>query len=155
MERTVTGFDQDEVADPVALLDCGHRQHVRHEPPFINRPWVTTEEGRNSMLGTRLNCVRCDHSELPDHFVAYKQTPVFTESTLPDGLKKNHSTRNGVWAKIRVAEGRLRYRVESLGIDTELTPDVTGIVIPEVLHSVEPLGNVRFLVEFYKTPDHA
>ncbi|HVT37151.1 MAG TPA: DUF3565 domain-containing protein [Nevskiaceae bacterium] len=26
----------------MAELECGHRQHVRHQPPGINRPWVTT-----------------------------------------------------------------------------------------------------------------
>ncbi len=35
----------------------------------------------------------------------------------------------------------------------ELSQDKLGIVVPEVLHSVEPLGMVRFLVEFYKKPD--
>jgi len=26
--------------------------------------------------------------------------------------------------------------------------------VPEVLHCVEPLGAVRFFVEFYRAPDH-
>ncbi len=38
---TVNGFEQDEVGDWVMLLSCGHRQHVRHQPPFINRPWLS------------------------------------------------------------------------------------------------------------------
>lgn len=63
MERKIIGYHLDEHQDWVAELDCGHGQHVRHKPPFFNRPWVTTREGRDKMLGTRLNCVRCDSPE--------------------------------------------------------------------------------------------
>ncbi len=45
-QATVTGFIQNEHQDWVMLLSCGHRQHVRHQPPFMNRPWVTSEAGR-------------------------------------------------------------------------------------------------------------
>jgi hypothetical protein len=63
MERKIVGYHQDENGDWVADLDCGHGQHVRHQPPFINRPWVITEEGRRSKLGMVLNCVKCDQVE--------------------------------------------------------------------------------------------
>ncbi len=134
----------------MALLGCGHPQHVRHNPPLVSRPWVLTEEGRRTRLGMPLDCVRCERFELPDHFVAYKQTPAFTENTMPARLCKDHSTRPGVWARIHVMEGSVRYRVDGWGTDTVLTPDDPGIVVPEVPHSVEPLGGVRFFVEFYK-----
>ncbi|MBA4141440.1 MAG: DUF3565 domain-containing protein [Nitrosospira sp.] len=153
MERPITGFGLDSEGDPIAILSCGHSQHVRHNPPFINRQWVTTEEGRNSMMGQMLNCVRCDKFELPAEFIPYKRTPVFTEETLPAALRKDHSTKRGVWAKIRVEEGKLRYRVASLGADMELSEDRIGIVVPEVLHNVEAIGPIRFFVEFYRAPD--
>jgi tellurite methyltransferase len=153
MKRAITAFDIDNQGDPIAILDCGHPQHVRHNPPFINRPWVTSEEERKSMVGKVLNCVRCDNMELPDSFVAYKRTSEFTEASVPDALRKDHSTKSGVWAKIRVMEGKLRYRVQALNVDMELSPDKLGIVVPEVLHNVEPLGPVRFFVEFYRAPD--
>jgi hypothetical protein len=50
----------------VAELDCGHNQHVRHNPPWTSRPWVVTPEGRTSMLGTPLDCRKCDRGEPPD-----------------------------------------------------------------------------------------
>jgi hypothetical protein len=53
------GFDQDEAGDWVALLACGHRQHVRHRPPWHERPWVLTEEGRADRLGSPLECPAC------------------------------------------------------------------------------------------------
>jgi hypothetical protein len=62
-ERRITGFHLDEQDDWVAELECGHGQHVRHRPPWINRPWVTTPEGRASRLGETLRCKKCADSD--------------------------------------------------------------------------------------------
>lgn len=153
MKRPITGFRTDDAGDWVALLSCGHGQHVRHRPPFEERPWVTTEQGRQEKLGMVLDCVRCDAFELPAHFVAYKQTAEFTEETIPDALRRDHTTRAGVWAKIIVLEGTLRYRVDGLDVSRDLTPGEVGIVLPEVPHHVEPLGAARVRVEFYAAPE--
>lgn len=152
MDRPIVGFTVDQAGDWVALLSCGHGQHVRHEPPFVSRPWVLTEEGRCGRLGQALDCLRCDQFELPEHFVAYHRTPVFTEATVPGALTKDHHTRSGTWARILVEEGRLRYQVPTLGRVFELTPEHPGIVLPEIPHHVEPVGPVRFSVEFYRSP---
>ncbi len=60
MKQAISGYHIDEAGDWVAELICGHNQHVRHNPPFVNRPWVETEAGRESMLGYELNCKKCD-----------------------------------------------------------------------------------------------
>ena len=60
MKQNIVGFHLDAEQDWVAELACGHNQHVRHRPPWILRPWVVTEEGRRSMLGTQLECKKCD-----------------------------------------------------------------------------------------------
>jgi hypothetical protein len=60
MERKILGYHQDDEGHWVAELECGHTQHVRHNPPWTNRPWVTTPEGRQKALGTPLNCRKCD-----------------------------------------------------------------------------------------------
>jgi tellurite resistance-related uncharacterized protein len=148
MQRPIIGFALDDLGDWTALLSCGHRQHVRHNPPFANRPWVTTEAGRESRLRLPLECVRCDRLELPDAVVPYSRTPVFTERSMPDRLRANHTTAAGVWGRIVVLEGALRYHVEAFGLDVPLTPAEPGIVVPEVPHSVVPSGSVRFYVEF-------
>lgn len=57
--RRIIGFHQDELGDWVADLECGHAQHVRHNPPWQSRPWVQTAAGRDSRLGEFLECVRC------------------------------------------------------------------------------------------------
>jgi hypothetical protein len=57
--RRVVGFHLDDESHWVAELECGHNQHVRHDPPWQNRPWVLTDHGRDTMIGAVLYCVRC------------------------------------------------------------------------------------------------
>lgn len=66
MQRRIIGYHLDEEGHWVAELDCGHNQHVRHNPPWVSRPWVITPEGRESMLGTALECRKCDRGEAAD-----------------------------------------------------------------------------------------
>ena len=63
MKQPITGYHLDDEGHWVAVLGCGHGQHVRHEPPWMNRPWVLTESGRAKLLGVELECVRCDGGE--------------------------------------------------------------------------------------------
>jgi Protein of unknown function (DUF3565) len=58
-QRAIVGFEQDEVGDWVALIECGHRQHVRHRPPWQERPWVLSAEGREGRVGLLLECRAC------------------------------------------------------------------------------------------------
>jgi len=153
MQRAITGFHQDDVGDWVAELVCGHGQHVRHQPPFVLRPWAATAEGRAGRLGAELACLRCTRFEIPEHFVPTRRTPEFSESTVPAGLLADHTTKAGTWARIVVAEGAVGYVVESLGHTQVLTPDVVGVVIPEVPHHLVPRGPVRFHVEFLRAPE--
>ena len=60
MKRAIVGYHVDDEGHWVAELQCGHGQHVRHDPPWQVREWVTTESGRASFLGVELNCVLCD-----------------------------------------------------------------------------------------------
>ncbi|PKF36908.1 DUF3565 domain-containing protein [Acinetobacter proteolyticus] len=59
MQQAIVGFHLDEEGHWVADLACGHGQHVRHDPPWQNRPWVLTEQGRNEKLGVMLECKKC------------------------------------------------------------------------------------------------
>jgi hypothetical protein len=60
MKRPIVGYHRDEEGHWVAELACGHGQHVRHDPPWQVREWVTTEQGRTAFLGVELECVLCD-----------------------------------------------------------------------------------------------
>tara|TARA_R110002110_G_scaffold14545_6_gene67329 strand:- start:613 stop:1065 length:453 start_codon:yes stop_codon:yes gene_type:complete len=150
MERAICDYYKDERNDWVAILDCHHGQHVRHNPPFVNRPWIETEEGRAAKIGLLLNCVRCDRFEFPDGLTLYKQTPEFDETTIPKGLLHQHSTKTGTWGMIRVHQGALRYVTDAHS--QLLSVDFPGVVVPNMPHHVEPELKVRFHVEFYRRP---
>ncbi len=63
VQRAIVGYESDEVGDWVALLACGHRQHVRHRPPWQERAWVLTAQGREDRVGSPLECSECDEKE--------------------------------------------------------------------------------------------
>jgi hemoglobin len=79
----------------------------------------------------------------------YKSTPVFDSNTLPAALRRDHNTKAGVWGVIRVLEGQVRYRVHGVQGSTMLDPDHPGLINPQELHSVEPVGTIRMQVDFY------
>ncbi len=88
---------------------------------------------------------------LPEGVAPYRRTPVFTEATIPAGLRRSHSTASGIWGLIHVLEGRLLYRVLGSGTERVLEPGgPPGVVEPTVPHEVAPLGTVRFYVEFHR-----
>src|SRR5438270_527248 len=60
MQRAVVGFYQDEEGHWAARLECGHGQHVRHDPPWMVREWVISEEGRAARIGRLMECKLCD-----------------------------------------------------------------------------------------------
>ena len=51
---------KDDVGDWAAELDCGHRQHIRHQPPFRLAPWVEVDDERAGRIGGPLDCPLCD-----------------------------------------------------------------------------------------------
>lgn len=88
--------------------------------------------------------------ELPKDVAPYKRTQTFNQSNLPDGFLNNHKTKSGVWGVIHVVTGNLRYTIVEPHYEQMLTPDILGIVQPEQLHNVKPIGDVEFYVEFHK-----
>jgi tellurite methyltransferase len=147
-ETAFAGFHRDVSGDWVAELACGHERHVRHRPPWELRPWVTTPEGRASMLGRSIECVACRQIQLPSSAREYKRTATFTELTLPAALRADHRTKPGTWARIVVHVGRAEYHAR--GRVKILEPGVVGIVEPEVPHRLVPLGPLEVHVEFLR-----
>jgi hypothetical protein len=60
--QPIAGYHRDNEGHWVAELACGHFQHVRHDPPWMYREWVTTREGRELMIGLELGCKKCIES---------------------------------------------------------------------------------------------
>ena len=89
--------------------------------------------------------------KLPPEVVHYKTTPEFSQDSVPAGLLRNHTTAAGVWGRIVVHEGSLRYVIEAPALEEHLlVPGSAGIVEPQVAHHVALAGPVCFCVEFYR-----
>lgn len=59
MRQAIKDFNQDEHGDWIVELACGHVQHVRHNPPWQERPWVLKKESRQKMIGFKIECNAC------------------------------------------------------------------------------------------------
>ena len=66
MDQPIVGYHLDDEGHWVAELACGHFQNVRHDPPWTNRPWTQTAEGRAGVLGRTLRCRKCDQGAPKD-----------------------------------------------------------------------------------------
>ena len=91
---------------------------------------------------------------LPRDAAVYKRTKEFSEATVSGSfLGRSHTTKAGVWARICVVDGSLRYRILEPELEQHvLTPEQPGVVEPQIPHEVEPIGEVRFFIEFLRTP---
>ena len=69
---------------------------------------------------------------------------------MPRGLRSDHQTRAGVWGRIVIVAGSLRYHVDGMGVHHDLAPEKAGIVVSQLLHRVEVVTEVRFYVEFHR-----
>ena len=90
---------------------------------------------------------------LPPEVLPYRRTREFSERTIPAALRSRHATAAGVWGLICVVRGALRYRIlEPQAGEQILSPGRPGVIEPERPHEVEPVGEVRFYVEFFRHP---
>lgn len=150
--RRILSFTRDADGDWVARLECGHRRHIRHHPPLADYPWITDAAARASKIGAQIECERCARAELPDDAAAYRTTTVFDETTLPAGLRRDHTTAAGVWGRAEVLAGRLRFVMPALAMDQIIAAGDHAIIPPGLPHHVEPLGPLRFQVVFLRVP---
>ena len=113
MIRAIDGFHTDAEGDWVAELSCLHNQHVRHSPPFHERPWVTTESGRAERIGAPLDCPLCDRLELPEGLEVVRSAGPFDADTLPAGLRRAHYVADRTWGRLRVLDGVVVFAIET------------------------------------------
>lgn len=147
--RKMLAFAQDEHGDWTAILDCGHRRHIRHRPPLSSYPWITDPDGRERHVGGLIECDRCGRREWPEGVEPYRATKVFDEHDVPAGLLADHRTRAGVWGRLEVVEGTLALVfAEPLDERVRVSAGEWAAIPPELTHHVELDGAVRFCVEF-------
>lgn len=78
----------------------------------------------------------------------YRSSPEFDQDSLPQALRREHTTKAGTWGVIRVLSGKVRLHLAEGGV-SDLTPEEPGIVAPEQVHWVEPVGAARLRVDFH------
>ena len=149
MQRTITDYSLDGEDEWVAHLSCGHRQHVRHHPPFQLREWVLDPQGRNTHIGTPLDCPLCDRTEMPEGLRLLRTSAQWDEHTMPNGLGRAHRIAAGTWGRIVVHDGHLRFAARTEPeVDTILSRGSIQAIPPEVEHEIEPLDGVWFSIDF-------
>ena len=149
VERRITGFERDDAGDWVALLDCLHRQHVRHRPPLWPAPWVDDDAARQRQVGAPLACPLCDRTEIPADLEVVRTTPMWDEHSMPNALRRDHRVASGRWGRLRVDQGRLRFVAQTTPLtDVVLDTSRSQGIPPDVEHFIEPNGPVRFAIEF-------
>ena len=153
MRRTIVGFHRDGAGEWVAELSCLHGQHVRHRPPFQERPWVLSAEGRADRIGDELDCPRCDRAELPDGLTVVRTAGPFDAATLPSGLRRAHRVAEGTWGRLRVSEGSVGFSLEtSPPIQRPLRRGDEQPIPPGVPHVLSVDGPVVLAVDFLVRP---
>ena len=147
--RRITGFHQDEAGGWVAELSCLHGQHIRHRPPFQNRPWVLTDEGRQQHLGTDIDCPLCDRAELPGDLRVSRTAGPYDQDTIPSALRKDHVVADGQWGRLRVVEGTVGFRLATEPpIDVRLSAGDHQPIPPGVPHHLVVDGPAVVAVDF-------
>lgn len=95
-------------------------------------------------------------AELPAGLVHARTTAVFDEVDHPAGLRRAHRVADGVWGRLLVHTGELRFTFEDQP-DEPLTVGAgqTLVIPPVLLHHVDIDGPVTFAVEFHRQPTAA
>ena len=88
------------------------------------------------------------HSDCGVSSKPYRSTPVFDELSLPQALRREHSTKAGVWGVVQVLEGEVELHFADGRLE-HLNPGRPGLLRPCEVHFVEPVGNIKMKVDFY------
>ncbi|QUM77048.1 DUF1971 domain-containing protein [Moritella sp. 24] len=96
---------------------------------------------------------------IPNDFVNYKSTPVFTPDNIPKMFLHLHNTRAGVYGKIIVITGELKFygfaeRRGDIEQEVVIRQAESAISPPEYWHKVEFMtDDTSFRVDFYAQQD--
>ncbi len=80
----------------------------------------------------------------------YKTTPIFDQDSLPQAIRSQHSTKEGVWGLLRVLAGEVRLVFIDPPRAVQVTPGQPAPIPPQALHHVEVSGPMQMQVEFYR-----
>lgn len=151
MKRFIIGFIKDVDKDWCAILDCKHKRHFRHHPPFYEREWTQSLAGRRQHLGMEVECQKCEMPKLPEGLEPYRVTDDLKDMGVARELLNERKFKEGVWAKIIIRTGHLKFIVGTPSAKTfVLNNEFYGILPPKGDYSIEALPDLEFFIEFYQ-----
>jgi tellurite resistance-related uncharacterized protein len=89
-------------------------------------------------------------TELPAGLVHTRTTALFDSESVPSGLLRAHRLADGVWGRLVVHSGVLRFVFEDDSEPIEVPTGATVVIPPATPHHVELPQPVTFAVEFWK-----
>ena len=92
-------------------------------------------------------------AEMPANLVPSGSTAIFTESTVPDALQREHRLAEGVWGVLQVLTGSIRFIDLESSHEENIPAPNTITIRPGVPHRVAVEGSVEFKIEFFREPD--
>ena len=90
--------------------------------------------------------------------ICYKELPVWTAQTIPQGFKNQHNTKAGTWAKLKIYQGELSFAfLDEAGVvqsehifSAEQQPP---FIEPQAWHKIVSTSNdIECQLQFYCTP---
>ena len=84
---------------------------------------------------------------IPDHLRPVRRTPDFTAATVPAGLLAAHRTT--AWAELVVTSGTVVFVEEEAMRSIPVGAGERHVIVPELIHHVEPEDDAEFHVQFY------
>jgi len=132
MTSSIVGFHADAEGHWVAELACGHNQHMRHDPPWQNRPWVLTAEGRQRFIGTEIRCTPCETSPgmISMEPIGVVRSPYTEMGQVPKGCGARHEAEGLIEILPEFEEGLL---------------DIEGFSHPYVIWVFDRAGEAQLL----------
>ena len=90
---------------------------------------------------------------LPPEVEPYRTIGPFDAETLPAGLRRTHSLKEGSWGRIDLLSGELTFTWEDdQGGEERLCAPAELVVPPQAAHHVEPAGQIELTITFYRKP---
>lgn len=97
---------------------------------------------------------------IPENFVHTRSTPFWNKKSVPKALLTHHSTKKGVFGRLSVMRGAVKYFGFASEKETEPEMALTisagqfGISPPQYWHRIELLtDDTCFNIEFFASPD--
>ncbi len=80
----------------------------------------------------------------------YKKTPIFNAKNVPKAILDRHNTKEGIWGKLVVVSGTLKFIDLEKGSEFILGKGQFQIIEPTKWHRLELIDNPEFYIEFFK-----